>query len=42
LRSIRPPELAGVVIFLVGISNGVVGLRYLLQPDGVAASGMRH
>jgi xanthine permease XanP len=42
LRSILPPELAGVVIFLVGISNGVVGLRYLLQPDGVAASGMRH
>ncbi len=34
LRSVLPPELAGVVIFLVGISNGVVGLRYLLLPDG--------
>jgi xanthine permease XanP len=33
LRSVLPPELAGVVIFLVGVSNGVVGLRYLLQPD---------
>jgi NCS2 family nucleobase:cation symporter-2 len=34
LRSVLPPELAGVVIFLVGVSNGVVGLHYLLQPNG--------
>jgi xanthine permease XanP len=34
LRTMLPPELAGVVIFLVGMSNGVVGLRYLLQPGG--------
>jgi xanthine permease XanP len=33
LRTVLPPELAGVVIFLVGMSKGVVGLRYLLQPD---------
>ena len=33
LRALLPPELAGVVIFLVGISNGVVGLRYLLAPE---------
>ena len=38
LRSVLPPELAGVVIFLVGVSNGVVGLRYLLQPDVPAQS----
>jgi NCS2 family nucleobase:cation symporter-2 len=38
LRSVLPPELAGVVIFLVGVSNGVVGLRYLLQPDAAAQS----
>lgn len=34
LRKVLPPELAGVVIFLVGVSNGVVGLRFLLQPGG--------
>src|SRR5580704_7192499 len=34
LRTVLPPELAGVVVFLVGVSNGVVGLRYLLQPGG--------
>jgi NCS2 family nucleobase:cation symporter-2 len=42
LRAVLPPELAGVVIFLVGMSNGVVGLRYLLQPDGVAEPGAMH
>lgn len=41
LRSVLPPELAGVVIFLVGVSNGVVGLRYLLQPDA-ARPGAPH
>jgi len=39
LRKVLPPELAGVVIFLVGMSNGVVGLRYLLQPDGGGPPG---
>src|SRR5215831_3295239 len=38
LRSVLPPELAGVVIFLVGVSNGVVGLRYLLQPEASTQS----
>lgn len=30
LRSLLPPELAGVVILLVAIGNGMVGYRYLL------------
>jgi len=42
LRSVLPPELAGVVIFLVGMSNGVLGLRYLLQPEGAAQLGPPH
>jgi xanthine permease XanP len=42
LRAVLPPELAGVVIFLVGMSNGVLGLRYLLQPDGPAPAGPLH
>ena len=42
LRKYLPPELAGVVVFLVGVSNGVVGLRYLLQPDAAALPGMPH
>jgi NCS2 family nucleobase:cation symporter-2 len=41
LRSVLPAELAGVVIFLVGVSNGVVGLHYLLQPEGGAAPDAR-
>ncbi len=32
LRSLMPPELAGVVILLVAIGNGMVGYRYLLVP----------
>lgn len=32
LRSLLPPELAGVVILLVAIGNGLVGYRYLLVP----------
>lgn len=40
MRALLPPELAGVVVFLVGMSNGVVGLRYLLIPSGgTPASG---
>ncbi len=42
LRTLLPPELAGVVIFLVGVSNGIVGLRYLLAPDTDALPGMAH
>jgi xanthine permease XanP len=41
LRTVLPPELAGVVVFLVGVSNGVVGLRYLLQPGGGALPDTR-
>lgn len=39
LRRLLPAELAGVVVFLVGVSNGVVGLRYLLQPGGGGLPG---
>jgi xanthine permease XanP len=38
LRTLFPPEIAGVVIFLVAISDGMLGARYLLAPDGGAAS----
>lgn len=41
-RTVLPPELAGVVIFLVGVSNGVVGLRYLLSPDAATLPGGAH
>ncbi len=37
LRALLPPELAGVVILLVAIGNGMVGYRYLLLPHGHAA-----
>jgi NCS2 family nucleobase:cation symporter-2 len=39
LRSVLPPELAGLVIFLVGISNGMVGVRYLLLTEGGGSPG---
>ncbi len=42
MRALLPPELAGVVIFLVGISNGVVGLRYLLEPASSSLPGAPH
>ena len=41
LRSLLPPELAGVVILLVAIGNGMVGFRYLLAPGG-APGDYRH
>ncbi len=41
-RTVFPPELAGVVIFLVGVSNGVVGLRYLLSPESSTLPGSAH
>src|SRR4051794_7921383 len=42
MRALLPPELAGVVVFLVGISNGVVGLRYLLLPPSGTEPGAAH
>ncbi|MFL5288809.1 MAG: hypothetical protein ACJ8AW_49610 [Rhodopila sp.] len=42
MRALLPPELAGVVVFLVGISNGVVGLRYLLMPTSGTTPGAAH
>jgi xanthine permease XanP len=41
LRFLLPPELAGVVILLVAIGNGMVGYRSLLTP-GDATPGWRH
>jgi xanthine permease XanP len=41
LRSLLPPELAGVVIVLVAIGNGMLGFRYLLSP-GTEYSGASH
>jgi xanthine/uracil permease len=37
LRALLPPELAGVVILLVAIGNGMVGYRYLLEPGASRA-----
>jgi xanthine permease XanP len=42
LRSLLPPELAGVVILLVAIGNGMVGYRYLLAPGGGQSADLRH
>jgi NCS2 family nucleobase:cation symporter-2 len=33
LRAVFPAELSGVVIFMIGLSGGVAGLRSLLSPD---------
>jgi NCS2 family nucleobase:cation symporter-2 len=41
LRSLLPPELAGVVILLVAIGNGMVGYRYLLSP-GTGHADLNH
>jgi xanthine permease XanP len=41
MRSLLPPELAGVVIVLVAIGNGMLGFRYLLSP-GTEYSGAAH
>ena len=41
LRSLLPPELAGVVILLVAIGNGMVGYRYLLA-EGTGHADPRH
>src|ERR1700749_3446502 len=41
LGSLLPPELAGVVIVVVAIGNGMRGFRYLLSP-GTEYSGASH
>lgn len=33
LRSIFPPEISGLVIFMIGISGGVVGIRAIFGPN---------
>ena len=42
LRSVLPSELAGVVIVLVAIGNGLLGYRYLLVPHSGEAIDARH
>jgi NCS2 family nucleobase:cation symporter-2 len=42
LRALLPPELAGVVILLVAIGNGMVGYRYLLEPGAAEQADLRH
>ena len=42
LRSLLPPELAGVVILLVAVSNGMVGYRYLLTSGATEPADVRH
>ena len=39
LRTFIPPESAGLVVFLVGATIGVAGLRLLHQKDGSIATG---
>ena len=42
LRALLPPELAGVVIVLVAIGNGMLGYQYLLTPGAAEPADMRH
>lgn len=42
LRPLLPPELAGLVIFLVGLTTGSVGVSYLLAPAAVTSVGGSH
>lgn len=38
LRGVFPPEISGLVIFMIGWSAGISGLRILLSPDTPAPS----
>jgi xanthine permease XanP len=38
LRSIFPPEISGLVIFMIGLSAGIAGLRSLLGPQAAPVS----
>ncbi|HTB46752.1 MAG TPA: solute carrier family 23 protein [Acetobacteraceae bacterium] len=42
MRSLLPPELAGAVIVLVAIGNGMLGYHYLLAPGPAEAADPRH
>jgi NCS2 family nucleobase:cation symporter-2 len=42
LRALLPPELAGVVVVLVAIGNGMLGYRYLLAPEQGEQADLRH
>jgi NCS2 family nucleobase:cation symporter-2 len=36
LRPYFPPEIAGLVVMLVGVTNAAISVRYLAQPTGTA------
>jgi xanthine permease XanP len=38
LRPYFPPEVAGLVVMLVGITSGAIAVRYLVEPDGHSAN----
>ena len=42
LRALLPPELAGVVIVLVAVGNGMLGFRYLLTPGPAEPADLHH
>jgi NCS2 family nucleobase:cation symporter-2 len=42
LRSLLPPELAGVVIVLVAIGNAMLGFQYLLLPGAAGQASLSH
>jgi xanthine permease XanP len=39
LRPYFPPEIAGLVVMLVGITSAAVAVKYLVEPMGTAATG---
>ena len=38
LRPYFPPEIAGLVVMLVGVTNAAVSVRYLVEPSGAPAN----
>lgn len=42
LRPFLPPELAGLVIFLIGTTTGAIGIRYILGVDDPRPIGPAH
>jgi NCS2 family nucleobase:cation symporter-2 len=39
LRPYFPPEIAGLVVMLVGVTNAAVSVRYLVEPGDVSTTG---
>ncbi len=40
LRPVFPPEIAGIVVMLVGIASGAIGVRMMATPEAVAGTGI--